>query len=96
MKSLITLKRRIQDKPNAVAIMIQAVWSLSVTTAKGGYCPGGTGMGELLLDMSLIAVARLGSVKRDVKGRPSSPDKPDGRHDDMYIALRRRLPVGIL
>ncbi len=91
---MMPLNRRIQDKPNAVAIIIHAVWSLSVTTAKGGYCPGGTDIGELLLDMLLIAVAKRGPLKRDLKGKLSSHGEPDGRHGDMYVASRGRLRVG--
>lgn len=52
MKTLMTLKSKMHDKLNAVAIMIHAVWSVSVTTAKGGYCPGGTGKGDTVVDCS--------------------------------------------
>ena len=33
---------RIMARPNAAAMIIHALWSVSVTAAKGGYCPGGT------------------------------------------------------
>jgi hypothetical protein len=42
-----------QDRPRAVAIMIHAVWSVSVTTEKGGYCPGGTEKPELELELDM-------------------------------------------
>lgn len=35
-------KTKVQTRPSEVAIMIQPVWSVSVTTTKGGDCPGGT------------------------------------------------------
>ena len=33
---------RIMDRPKAAAMIILALWSVSVTAAKGGYYPGGT------------------------------------------------------
>jgi hypothetical protein len=46
-------KSKGQDRSRAVAIMIHAVWSVSVTTEKGGYCPGGTERPELELELDM-------------------------------------------
>ena len=46
-------KSKEQDRPRAAAIMIHAVWSVSVTTEKGGYCPGGTEKPELGLELDM-------------------------------------------
>jgi hypothetical protein len=46
-------KSKAQDRPRAVAIMIHAVWSASVTTEKGGYRPGGTEKPELELELDM-------------------------------------------
>jgi len=50
---LMPLNSETQDSPRAVAIMIHAVWSVSVTTEKGGYCPGGTETPELGLGLDM-------------------------------------------
>lgn len=50
---LMAPKSKEQDRPRAVAIMIHAVWSVSVTTEKGGYCPGGTEKPEVELELEL-------------------------------------------
>ena len=45
-----------KDRLNAAAITIHAVWSVSVTTAKGGYCPERAGKGEAVVDMISFAM----------------------------------------
>jgi hypothetical protein len=50
MKTLMALKSKMHERLIAVAIIIHAVWSVSVTTAKGGYCPEGTGKGDAVVD----------------------------------------------
>ena len=46
-------KSKAQDRPRAEAIMIHAVWSVLVTTEKGGYCPEGTEKPGLELELEL-------------------------------------------
>lgn len=41
-QTLMKENSKTQDKPNAAAMIIHALWSVSVTTAKGGDCPSGT------------------------------------------------------
>lgn len=56
-----TLKIMMQDMLNEVAMMIHAVWSVSVTTLKGGNCPGGTTIGgELVVIFASTVFQDLG------------------------------------
>lgn len=62
-KILIALNIKTQDSPMAVARMIHAVWSVSVTTAKGAYCPGGTEKPEFELELDIIEEDPLDQVR---------------------------------
>lgn len=46
-------KTNVQTRPSEVAIMTQPVWSVSVTTTKGGDCPGGTEKTEVAVEADM-------------------------------------------
>ena len=52
INNLMAAKSNVQVRPRAVAMMSHAVWSVSVTTAKGGEYPGGILRPELEPDIT--------------------------------------------
>ncbi len=56
IKILMQVKTKINDRPKAAAMIIHAPWSVSVTTANGGYCPSGTGNGKMAEDDMIPSV----------------------------------------
>jgi hypothetical protein len=55
---------------------------VSVTTAKGGYCPEGTGKGESVVDMIPSAMATRDSVQSSMKANTALSNS--GYHSDKY------------
>ena len=78
IKIRIPVNKRTQHRPSEAVMIIHAPWSVSVTTANGGYCPGGTTKPELEPDMIVVRLCNgprdCGEMRGCQKQAPSAID----------------------